>query len=103
MFDPSREATLARSYAAAAERGFLRALKELRLLEKQARARVPMVDDETIEKTMASFYKMEKKLDEMEASQTRPAPMPPSKPRNRIEPGYLEKMDDIFDLPISIG
>ena len=38
MFDPSKEATLARKYEAAAERGFFRALKELRQLEKQAKA-----------------------------------------------------------------
>jgi hypothetical protein len=35
MFDPSREAGLARRYEAAAERGFFRALKELRLLESK--------------------------------------------------------------------
>jgi hypothetical protein len=103
MFDPSREATLARQYQASAERGFLRALKELRTLEKQARARVPMVDDETIEKAMASFFQIQKELDRMEAGRTQPAPVPPSKPRNRIEPGYLEKIDDIFDVPIAIG
>ena len=103
MFDPSREATLARKYEAAAERGFFRALKELRTLEKQARARGPMVPNETIEQTMASFFQLHKRLDEMEAGRSQPAPVPPSKPRNRIEPGYLEKIDDIFDVPIAIG
>ena len=38
MFDPSKEATLARKYEAAAERAFFRCLKELRQMEKQARA-----------------------------------------------------------------
>ena len=42
MFDPSREATLARKYEAASERGFFRALKELRQLEKQAKAAEPI-------------------------------------------------------------
>ena len=37
MFDPSKEASLARKYEAAAERGFYRAIKELRLLQKQTR------------------------------------------------------------------
>ncbi len=37
-FDPSKEATLARKYEAAAERGFFRALKELRLVEREAGA-----------------------------------------------------------------
>jgi hypothetical protein len=39
MFDPSKEATLARKYEAAAERSFLRALKELRQLEEESRER----------------------------------------------------------------
>jgi hypothetical protein len=38
LFDPSREATLARKYEAAAERGFFRALKELRQVEREAKA-----------------------------------------------------------------
>src|SRR4051794_15012336 len=38
MFDPSREATLARKYEAAAERAFFRCLKELRQMEKKAKA-----------------------------------------------------------------
>jgi hypothetical protein len=33
LFDPSSEATLARRYEAAAERGFFRALQELRRLD----------------------------------------------------------------------
>ena len=38
LFDPSAEATLARKYEAAAERGFFRALKELRQVEKAHKA-----------------------------------------------------------------
>src|SRR4051794_10915325 len=38
MFDPSKEATLARKYEAAAERAFFRCLKELRQRERQAKA-----------------------------------------------------------------
>jgi hypothetical protein len=36
LFDPSKEATLARRYEQAAERGFFKALKELRLIEQAA-------------------------------------------------------------------
>ncbi len=36
LFDPSREATLARKYEAAAERGFFRALREFRHVEAEA-------------------------------------------------------------------
>jgi hypothetical protein len=39
VFDPSPQAVLARKYAAAAERGFYKALKELRLVEAEAAAR----------------------------------------------------------------
>src|SRR3954465_8293422 len=38
MFDPSKEATLARKYEAAAERAFFRCLKELRQMQRQAKA-----------------------------------------------------------------
>jgi hypothetical protein len=38
MFDPSKEARLARQYEAAARRGFYKALKELRELRKERRA-----------------------------------------------------------------
>ena len=41
MFDPSKEATLARKYEAAAERAFFRCLKELRQMRWPARGRVP--------------------------------------------------------------
>ena len=36
LFDPSKEATLARNYEAAAERGLYRALRELRQVEAEA-------------------------------------------------------------------
>ena len=38
LFDPSKEGELARKYEAAAERGFYRALKELKELRREARA-----------------------------------------------------------------
>ena len=39
MFDPSKEACLARKYEAAAERGFFQSLKELRQVERRRRRR----------------------------------------------------------------
>jgi len=39
LFDPSKEATLARKYEAAAERGMFRAIKELRQVEQEAAVR----------------------------------------------------------------
>ena len=71
--------------------------------EKQARVAVPMVDDETIEKSLVSLFQMEKTLNEREARHKEQASIPPSKPQKRLEPGYLEKIDDIFDVPFAIG
>ena len=51
MFDPSPEATLARKYEAAAERGFFRCLKELERMKKAAKA----AEDDLFEEKLASF------------------------------------------------
>src|SRR5206468_6792734 len=51
MFDPSKEATLARKYEAAAERAFFRCLKELRLMERKAKAE----REQEVEVMMASI------------------------------------------------
>jgi hypothetical protein len=103
MFDPSEEATLARKYEAAAERGFFRALKELRQLEKQARAAAPVVDDETFRKTLASFFQLEKRASTLEARYSELAPIPPSKAPGRLEPACLTPIDGIFEVPFAIG
>ncbi len=63
MFDASREATLARRYEAAAERGFFRALKELRQLEKDAKAAKDELADDLTDEMLGSFSEL-KKLDE---------------------------------------
>jgi hypothetical protein len=67
MFDPSKEATLARKYEAAAERGFFRALKELRQLEKQAKAAEPAAQVEAFQRELGSFFSREKEIRAMEA------------------------------------
>jgi len=99
MFDPSKEATLARKYEAAAERGFFRALKELRQLEKQAKPAEPAVDEEML----ASFFQLEKQVAEIEARYPEPAPMPPSKPSRRFEPAFPPSIGVGVDVPIMIG
>jgi hypothetical protein len=103
MFDPSREAALARQYEAAAERGFFRALKELRQLEKAAAAAPPVVDEAMLEETLASLFALNKRADAIESRQAKRAQSPVSKPQNRVEPGYQTPIDDIFDVPIAIG
>ena len=51
LFDPSKEAELARRYEAAAERGMFRALREFRLVEALARSDEPASPPEPIDKT----------------------------------------------------
>ncbi len=53
LFDPSKEACLARKYEAAAERGMYRALKELRLVERPAKAEKSAEVDRSIEQSLA--------------------------------------------------
>ena len=56
MFDPSKEATLARKYEAAAERGFFRALKEFRQVERDAKAATSGTDVAAAREQLASFF-----------------------------------------------
>jgi hypothetical protein len=106
LFDPSKEATLARKYEAAAERCFFRSLKELRQLRKDAPSRVPVVVDKTLEKSMASFLQLAKTLDHQEARldklDERASSKPPM-PRNRVDSRHQTPIDNIFDVPISVG
>jgi hypothetical protein len=110
MFDTSREATLARKYEAAAERGFYRALKELRVLQKPAKGLDPAAKAEVFRQELGSFCPetasdaeldaMIKKLDANCPSPTasapnRGAPVPPSS-RSRANGGS-------FEVPFAVG
>jgi hypothetical protein len=95
-FDPSDEATLARRYEAAAERSFFRALKELRLIEREAKAG----DSGMFEETLGSFMRLEKETAELEALYPEPA-LPT--PRTPFPPSYLEDYEKRDDVPFTIG
>jgi len=99
LFDPSKEAQLARKYETAAERGFFRALKESRQLEKDSKAR----EDEVIENHLASFSTPEmtdEEFDRMLAEmETTPAP----KPRSRAIFDDLVPSHNRIDVPITVG
>ncbi len=60
MFDPSKDACLARKYEAAAERGFFRAIKEFRQLQRETKVPTPSKSEaESVRKSMnqlASFF-----------------------------------------------
>jgi hypothetical protein len=107
MFDPSREAALARQYQAAAERGFLRALTELRRLEKQARANQPGMDEAAFEKVLASFSRinqqMDRRLDDLDAKYPEPTPKLRLEPSKRFDPLDLSPERSRIDVPFSIG
>ena len=117
MFDPSKEATLARKYEAAAERGFFRALNELRQLERQAKAVKPLSPAESYRKELGSFLTIEKidaDLDAIEArldrrdaelariGRSKPAPTAPSPARMASEPRF-SAAGGSFELPFAIG
>jgi hypothetical protein len=86
MFDPSKEAILARKYEAAAERGMYRALAELRQVEAEAAEGIESdatLDGEFTCDTVGSF--------ETEAEDDTPEPVPHPKAchRNPRESGYF--------------
>ena len=100
MFDPSKEATLARKYEAAAERGFYKALKELRQMARAAEADAPAADPRPDRAMMASFAE----LDEMDAefdALYKELNIPP--PPERRNPPHLPPSGAGFDLPITVG
>jgi hypothetical protein len=90
---------MARRHEAAAERGFYRALKEFRLVEKQAKARQNSPEPVVKTQELGSFFpgeSMKAILDSLPAekpiSPAKPAPTAPiSAPRSS------------FEVPISIG
>jgi hypothetical protein len=98
-FDPSKEASLARRYEAAAERGFYKALKELRLLNKQAKPSESAHEAETLRSLLGSFVEM-KKLDA-----ARPEMVLPSlnNPRDPVVEGRLATPGGRVDVPFTIG
>ena len=100
MFDPSKEATLARKYEAAAERGFYRALKELRQLDRAAQAAEPATDLRSVQAMMGSFSgsgMTDDEFDDFCAKMDLPLP-----PERRISPGLPPTRGPI-DLPITVG
>ena len=114
MFDPSKEASLARKYEAAAERGFFRALKELRQLKEQATALDPAVQEEVFRQELGSFLSqgeslraMDADLDAMEAEfgelDPGPAVATPEMISRAIARAYASAPGGRVDVPFTIG
>ena len=104
MFDPSKEATLARKYEAAAERGFYRALKELRLMERADEAAMPAptppFDLRAAKAELASFDDPGMSDDEFDALCIQMnMPLPPERRHLAQIPPSMAGID----LPITVG
>ncbi len=104
MFDPSREATLARRYEAAAERAFFRCLKELRQMSRPARPEAPAADARAAQEMLGLFLatreadrRMDAEFDAMSADRDIPTPKRPA------NSPHLAPMGGVVDVPITIG
>ena len=99
LFDASKEASLARKYEAAAERGFFRALKELRQHERQLKA----VEAEAFEEELASFLPGDMTDEEFDARYAEEMSTPPRGYASPDGSGDLGSMGGRVDVPMSIG
>jgi hypothetical protein len=72
-------------------------------LRDEATRRAMVADERMLEETLASLFELSKRADAIEGRQAKRAMVPPSKPQNRVEPGYQTPIEDIFDVPIAIG
>ena len=103
LFDPSKEATLARRYEQAAERGFFKALKELRIHEGTAEAAESEVLDAMTEDILGSFSQKDDRAAEVDAS------IRAMNPEGRPIPSNPADWDDFLaedrqaDVPMTIG
>ena len=107
MFDPSKEATLARKYEAAADRGFFRALKEIRELRKApaaSEAPSPTAEAKAAIERLGSFLPAAPKAPATPAPAPSPArPSPPTAPPKPSTVGSGPFPTAHYDLPIAIG
>jgi hypothetical protein len=102
-FDTSKEACLARRYEAAAERGFYRALKEFRQVEKQVKVAEPDPTLEEMRSELASFLEQSKQNAEF-AAQSSAEALPGL--NRRFDPavfGTPTVSNSRVDVPITIG
>ena len=114
MFDPSKEATLARKYVAAAERSYFRALKELRQVQKTYG--VPEEETkaeseaEVLREGLASFLSLQATNGEFDAMYARMVAEDPSLadpmpawPSSAPFPPRFQPAGGAFDVPFAIG
>jgi hypothetical protein len=106
MFDPSKEACLARKYEAAAERGFFRAIKEFRQLERETRGETKAPKSGPSPEKLGSFLPVEtikSAIASLPAEPARVAPPSPPKPSKSAAPAWNPPPIGSYDVPITIG
>ena len=104
MFDPSKEATLARQYEAAAERGFYRALKQLRQMEQQAEALLKAEDAANQNALLGSFIEAQRADQELDDEFAALYPeLGEGLPRWSAKSPQLPPTGRKVDVPITIG
>ncbi len=110
MFDPSKEATLARKYEAAAERGMYKALKEFRQVEREAKASGSAPSSGSARSSLGSFLPEPRKEPAAEtptAIPPRPVPPTPQKPASTPSKAPVMPPEPapsaFFEVPFTIG
>jgi hypothetical protein len=102
MFDPSKEACLARRYEAAAERGFFRALKELRLLEGTKSADSAF-DAKMMREMVGSLLQGGDGATKRGAMDPGPGSPAASWLSKMTDPSSISPLGDLADVPFTIG
>ena len=103
LFDPSPEATLARRYESSAERGFFRALKEFRQVERDAKADRDESVDRQMEDVLASFRNRAEPLDELDRLRPESGPKAPRNAPIPTDPAFPPGFGRAADVPFSVG
>ena len=104
MFDPSKEATLARQYEAAAERGFYKALKELRQMRLQGETFLETDDKPWREPDLGSFSETRRIEEQMDAEYLALFPdFDPAILKRATKVAHSSQAAAMVDVPITIG
>ena len=100
MFDPSKEAVLARRYEVAAERGFYKAIKLLRQMDKEADALLKADETSRVDAMMGSFLAYQQHARQTNVRDPKPAEPMPARPANFTQ---SPTTGGAVDVPFTIG
>ena len=103
FYDPPKEAVLARKYERAAEHGFFRALRELRLVEAQAKARETEERMDEVREVLASFSPSKLSDTDLDAEIARLEARMQARESSGAMPAGFEAFRGRTEVPIAIG